>query len=80
MPIYDFRCKRCDATFERLVRGATAPVCPMCGSSEGERLFPATVVHSEVTRAAVHAETRRRDAARARDRVHEQRRYERNHD
>ena len=37
MPIYDYRCKACNAEFELLVRGATAPACPMCGATELER-------------------------------------------
>lgn len=34
MPIYDYRCHVCDSRFELLVRGATTPVCPRCGSAE----------------------------------------------
>jgi putative FmdB family regulatory protein len=81
MPIYDYRCAGCGAEFEALVRGAAAPVCPSCGSAEPERL-PSflTAVRSDATRDVVSRETRRRDAAQARERVHEQARYERNHD
>jgi len=37
MPIYEFQCLKCGASFEELVRaGAKAP-CPQCTSSEVER-------------------------------------------
>ncbi|OGL11357.1 MAG: hypothetical protein A3I14_19290 [Candidatus Rokubacteria bacterium RIFCSPLOWO2_02_FULL_73_56] len=35
MPIYEYRCKRCDAEFEKYVPGAaTAVLCPTCQSGE----------------------------------------------
>jgi len=37
MPLHDYRCKTCDATFERLVRAGSVPTCPHCGSGELER-------------------------------------------
>ena len=37
MPLYDYHCKACDATFERLVRTGTAPTCPHCGAVDLER-------------------------------------------
>ena len=37
MPLYDYHCKACDATFERLVRAGSAPTCPQCGSVDLER-------------------------------------------
>lgn len=41
MPIYVYRCRSCENTFEELVRsmgsGATIP-CPGCGSEELERV------------------------------------------
>jgi len=30
MPIYEYRCRDCDATFEQLVRGGEQPECPDC--------------------------------------------------
>jgi putative FmdB family regulatory protein len=80
MPIYDFRCAACGAEFELLVRGAAAPECPTCASADLERLPSYTAVRSAATRDVVTRETRRRDAAQAKDRVHEQAKYERNHD
>lgn len=40
MPLYDYRCKACDSTFERLVRAGSLPTCPHCGSVDLERAVP----------------------------------------
>ena len=37
MPLYDYRCNRCRAEFELLVRASTVPICPHCHASELER-------------------------------------------
>jgi putative FmdB family regulatory protein len=35
MPIYEFRCKKCDCDFEELVMGDEAGIkCPDCGSKK----------------------------------------------
>ena len=40
MPMYEFRCRKCSATFEELVRRTDEEVeCPKCGSAELEKLF-----------------------------------------
>ena len=39
MPLYDFRCRGCGATFESLVRPGHAPACPSCASTDLERLL-----------------------------------------
>jgi putative FmdB family regulatory protein len=39
MPLFDFRCRRCSAEFEALVRPPTVPVCPECGGADLERLL-----------------------------------------
>ncbi len=38
MPIHDFHCKKCDRTFELLVRASSTPVCPGCGSADVGKL------------------------------------------
>lgn len=38
MPLHDFHCSACQATFEQLVRGSAAPACPHCGSTALQRL------------------------------------------
>jgi putative FmdB family regulatory protein len=38
MPIYEYRCQKCDAFFETIVFRASAPVtCPKCLGDEVER-------------------------------------------
>lgn len=47
MPIFDYRCSRCDTRFEELVRSGEDPVrCPECGAAETERLLSAFAVSS----------------------------------
>jgi predicted nucleic acid-binding Zn ribbon protein len=53
MPLYEYRCQRCGARFERLIRSAAtagtggaggqqpAIVCPECASEQVERLLSA---------------------------------------
>lgn len=31
MPLYDFKCSKCDKTFELLVKISSTPSCPECG-------------------------------------------------
>lgn len=47
MPIYEYHCPSCGATFEKLVRlGSDAPVhCPTCDSDAPQRLI-SLVAHS----------------------------------
>ena len=80
MPIYDFVCVACGHQFEVLVRGTDAPTCVACGSTELERLLSLPAVKSDATHARAMSAARRRDAGQAKDRAHEQLRYERSHD
>lgn len=41
MPLYDYSCKKCDHTFELLVRASTVPACPRCGGSDLDKLMSA---------------------------------------
>jgi putative FmdB family regulatory protein len=37
MPLYEYQCRSCAHEFELLVRSATEPACPACGSADLER-------------------------------------------
>lgn len=39
MPIYEYRCQGCEATFEVLVRGESEITCPHCGSATLHKLL-----------------------------------------
>jgi putative FmdB family regulatory protein len=39
MPIYEYRCKKCEKEFETLVLGRERPECPSCQSQSLERLL-----------------------------------------
>lgn len=60
MPLFDFRCRHCHATFELLIRSADTPICPACASQTLEKLVSkpappgkaAGVLHSARTQAA----------------------------
>ena len=34
MPIYEYSCRDCGTSFEKLVRGGAAVACPTCGHDE----------------------------------------------
>lgn len=38
MPIYEYRCRGCAATFETLVRSGDIVTCPHCGRPSPEKL------------------------------------------
>jgi putative FmdB family regulatory protein len=44
MPLYDYRCRDCDKTFELLIKLSDTPVCPECAGKNLEKLVsqPAT--------------------------------------
>ena len=46
MPIYEYRCRDCEATFEVLVRAGSTVTCPHCGSSSLDKLISAPFVLS----------------------------------
>jgi len=79
MPIYEYACRSCNHQFETLVRGGKTPVCTECGSADLERLFSLPTVNSEGTRERALGAAKRRDAAQATERTHEQLKYERSH-
>lgn len=79
MPIYEYRCRGCDAHFELLVRGSRTPACPACEGTDLDRLVSRPVVNSETTRAQSMRAAKARDKAQATERVNEQIRYEQSH-
>ena len=44
MPLYEYRCKKCDATFELLLYGGDEARCPSCASQDLVRLLSVTAV------------------------------------
>ena len=53
MPIYEYRCRDCNETFEMLVRVGTVVVCPHCGSESLNKSLSAPVTLSgRTTRSA----------------------------
>jgi putative FmdB family regulatory protein len=49
MPLYEYRCQACDATFEMLVRAGSRVACPHCGSSSINKLLSTPAVLSGQT-------------------------------
>lgn len=79
MPIFDFVCTECQHHFEALVRGATAPVCPSCGSEALEKQISLPSVKTEHSHGMAMKAAKQRDQAQGKDRMHEQRKYEQSH-
>jgi putative FmdB family regulatory protein len=53
MPLFEYQCRECDATFEALIRSGDAlPRCPQCGAADVERLISMFAVSSEESRKA----------------------------
>jgi putative FmdB family regulatory protein len=80
MPIFDYSCQACGHQFEVLVRGKMTVRCPSCDSQDVKRLLSAPSLRTSGTRHKSLDSARRRDAAQAKDRMHEQLQYERSHD
>lgn len=81
MPIYEYACEDCTAKFEVLVRRNEEPkACTACGSAHIARQLSLPRVKSESTHALAMAAAKRRDQADAKDKAHEQRKYELSHD
>ena len=80
MPIYEYRCQRCDTAFELLIRGNTPPACPACDSLDLDRLLSLPRVQSSSTRSKAMRAAKRRDKSQATERMHTRLEYEANHD
>ena len=79
MPIYEYSCNSCHHQFEVLVRSSQTPVCASCGSADLDRIFSLPAVKSDDTHARALGAAKRRDKAEAKDKAHEQLKYERSH-
>jgi putative FmdB family regulatory protein len=79
MPIYEYSCNSCHHQFEVLVRSGQRPVCASCGSGDLDRIFSLPAVKSDETHARALGAAKRRDKAEAKDKAHEQLKYERSH-
>lgn len=44
MPLYEYRCLKCQKRFEALVYGKEKPACPKCQGGQLEKLFSAFAV------------------------------------
>ena len=62
MPLFEFRCRGCQAEFEALVRSQDPPpACPSCKSGDLEKLLTAASLSTDqLTRERVKTERKRR--------------------
>jgi putative FmdB family regulatory protein len=65
MPLFDFRCRRCDQVFEALVRAGTTPACASCGGVDLEQL-PSSFGMSSASIRKGHLDKARKKGAEAR--------------
>lgn len=81
MPVFEFVCQDCTATFEVLVRhGGSVVTCPACHSHRLERQVSAFGVSSAATRDR-HIQSARRDGTtRAVEKMHADVEWEKSHD
>jgi putative FmdB family regulatory protein len=79
VPIYEYVCKKCDHTFEALVRREEEPKCEACGGDQLERLISMPYVKSETTKEKSLRAAKKRDQKLGHERTQEQLAYERSH-
>ena len=70
MPLYDFRCRACEARFEARAASDLLPRCPECGAEDTERLLspfagPFTVAPRGLAARRSNAQRRAREEQRA---------------
>ena len=58
MPLHEYNCLGCRHRFEALVRGGASPLCPVCRSSNLERLPSTFGLSSHETREATLSRAR----------------------
>jgi putative FmdB family regulatory protein len=52
MPIYEYRCGRCQKEFEVLVRAGQNPSCPECGNEDLQKLLSVPASPSSAERSS----------------------------
>lgn len=45
MPLFEYRCPKCDHQFEQLVKREEQPACPQCAESHVEKLMSVSSRH-----------------------------------
>lgn len=78
MPIYDFRCKDCEALFEALVL-KNKPECPQCKSQNLEQQITSFLASTDQTRQSNMESAKRRNAKLRKEYQVAQAEYERDH-
>jgi len=80
MPIYDYKCLKCNETFEALVlKNSPQTECPACKGTELEQLISSFGVDSEGTRTLSSNGQKRKNAAIRKEYASAQAAYEREH-
>jgi len=80
VPIYDYKCRKCGARFEELVKVGETPECPRCHDARPERLFtPSAAVSTSTTRERSARVARRAARGVKREKDHADATYQRNY-
>lgn len=80
MPLYDYKCRKCGARFEELVKVGETPECPRCHDPHPERLFtPSAAVSTSTTRERSARIARRAARGVKREKDHADAEYQRNY-
>jgi putative FmdB family regulatory protein len=80
VPLYDYKCRKCGARFEELVKIGATPECPRCHDPRPERLFtPSAVVSTSTSRERTARGARRVARGVKREKDHADAVYHRNY-
>jgi len=80
MPIYEYKCRGCDRTFEKLVqRGVEPTACPTCEGEDFERVISLPGIQTETTRGQAMNAAKIRDANQGGHRMRERIQREESH-
>ena len=81
MPLFDFHCTTCGAEFEALVRPQDPPPrCPSCQGVAIEKLLSAFALHTEESRRAAVAASRKRQIKANKDKLVADEEYRKEHE